>query len=381
MMNTIMMNKDDLRPISMKALEYLRKDSNRKHYFLRTSSGTTGAAPLLTARHRRYLMAAIYEGSEAMVLFFGPMSTRLSSIGNFLFWEKTLPHARMMVVTADDLTDELDRLVGEFRADALAGFPSFIIRALLFMRDPVVLGRIKKLILSGEALNATHRAVISEKVPHARVVCYYASGETGTVATQLCSLLAPNAYHPVHNVTVEIAEPDGDGIGDILLTVPFSPEVKMERYRIGDVGRILPDACPCGDPMTLEVLGRRNFDFIKLAGGIIRQEIFDRAVGLFSDLVADYRGEVGEHVVGNRVIGKVVLHVVLADSAVPAAERTRIQALLEVRLSEHIFLTPTRTLATLVRSGHFAPLSVKVVEAFPPQYKHVKVRKVDTFSS
>jgi len=69
-------------------------------------------------------------------------------------------------------------------------------------------------------------------------------------------------------MVVEIADPDDEGRGEIVLTNLDSLAFPIVRYRTGDIGSLEPGACACGRglPRLRSVEGRRT-DFLVTPGG------------------------------------------------------------------------------------------------------------------
>ena len=89
----------------------------------------------------------------------------------------------------------------------------------------------------------------------------------------------------------EIADPDADGFGQIVVTTFHHTAMPLLRYRTGDVGRMINEPCRCGSRLArIETIkGRRAH---ALPGIKEQKYLSDLEEVLFSDpKVVDYRLE------------------------------------------------------------------------------------------
>jgi phenylacetate-CoA ligase len=93
----------------------------------------------------------------------------------------------------------------------------------------------------------------------------YGARDAGLLATQ-----CPDGglHVPAEGIVVEIAGPDLDGVGEIVVTNLQSFAFPIIRYRTGDLGRLETGSCSCGRhlPRLRGVVGRRT-DFVVLPDG------------------------------------------------------------------------------------------------------------------
>lgn len=224
--------------------------------------------------------------------------------------------------------------------------------------------------VAGEVMTEPRVKLLRESFPFARIRTMYNVTELFLpVSLPSCGHTPLNQYHPAKDVTIEIREPDEHGYGDLLVTRHLPQGVTIERYRTGDIVRMC-GPCPCGEAITFEIVGRRGFDYLKIAGTILRREEFDRVLSLEPGMADDYRAEASEELVDGRITGKIVLRVFRADGVSDPQLGAHIAEL----VSQNLFLTPTRTLGELVSEKNFLPLVVEFVsEPFPAKFKEVKV--------
>jgi hypothetical protein len=104
------------------------------------------------------------------------------------------------------------------------------------------------IVLSGENIGAFART-LSEQFSTV-VTTQYALSETG-IAGIACA--TSSGYHVSANAFLEIED------GEILITPLVNRAMILLRYRTGDAGEWLPDACGCGDPRPrFSVTSRRS---------------------------------------------------------------------------------------------------------------------------
>jgi phenylacetate-coenzyme A ligase PaaK-like adenylate-forming protein len=146
--------------------------------------------------------------------------------------------------------------------------------------------------------------------------------------------------------------------------------MRLEEYHIGDVGRLFEYSCPCGKSSVLEVLGRAGFDYVKLAGAILRQEEFDRVIARLN-MFDDYRATFSSSYAGARLQGQGIVHIYRKDGVgTPALARE-----IATQIEKELFVTPTRTWGQLVEDGLLLPLDVVFVpKPFPVGNKPVRLR-------
>ena len=112
---------------------------------------------------------------------------------------------------------------------------------------------------TAEPLFDFQRSVI-ESVFACPVAVEYGARDAGLMANQ-----CPHGglHVPCEGMVVEIDGPNGEGLGEIVVTNLYSKAMPIIRYRTGDLGEIDPTPCPCGRglPRLKRVEGRRT-DFI-----------------------------------------------------------------------------------------------------------------------
>ncbi len=337
-------------------------------YCIRVTSGTTGGQLIGTAF--RYQPEAIkrFSGFHAPILCLGASATRLAY--NIQARHGLPEESRSLALDGTDLTDDLTRVISEYKPDSIFGFVSFAVRVAEYI-DAETASGIQALVLGGECITAEMDTFLREKFPQARLTMRYISLEVGRISEESCGYQARNHYHPYKGVRVEIDSPDEDGVGEVLVSPGTRPDVV--RYRTGDVGRMKKGPCACGASETIELLGRNGRDYVKLAGALVRRDECDRVAKEIA-LFDDYRVEASQVITGGKLQGKLVLRVFRKDGHYSPM----LQAQIEREFSKKLYLTPSRTLAELVHTGEFSPLSVEFSHTpFPLKHKEIKIVRTD----
>lgn len=359
------LTRSDLDQIGLRALEDFAIEQKAKSYSILTTSGTTGSGPLLIAtRHNIDSASQYFSHLKRCVICTGSMSIRLMRALFLSLGERDTP-ARVLFLDHRSLGPTINDLLVQFAPDSIVGFPSFVIRTLELVSDVHVLERIRFIRLTGEPLSTAFERELRKKLPDATIsVRYVATDAGGTISDAPCPYLGRNQYHPLPEVHIEIENPDETGVGEILISRNLSRNARLERYAIGDLGRMISVSCPCGRDRTFEVLGRAGYDYVKIAGAILRQEEFDRIAASLIDVLDDYRAEARTFFADGRLFGKIVIK---AKVRRKGNHEDHMRIITEFQ--KKLFVTKEHTLDDLVKSGRFAPLEVELVDEFPQHGK------------
>src|SRR5213594_1668413 len=140
--------------------------------------------------------------------------------------------------------DEAYRRLAEYRFNVVVNDPFWLARLTEIARERGRPGPLEVLIGGGEGITERVRAEL-ESFWGAILCMTYASTEAATILAFECTHRA--GYHVNEfDFCVEIADPDSDGYGEIVLTTVSRSVMPLIRYRTGDVARWLPEPCACG---------------------------------------------------------------------------------------------------------------------------------------
>src|SRR5438093_866946 len=178
-----------------------------------------------------------------------------------------------MVVGRVDPHEAYARL-GEYRFNVIVSDPFWLARLTEIARERGRPGPMKILIGGGEGITPRTRAEL-ETFWGALVCMTYASTEAATILGFECTHRA--GYHVNEfDFCVEIADPGGDGYGEIVLTTVSRRVMPLIRYRTRDVARWLPGPCPCGLPFRrVSPLRGRLDEQVSCAWGNLHPEFFE----------------------------------------------------------------------------------------------------------
>jgi phenylacetate-coenzyme A ligase PaaK-like adenylate-forming protein len=339
---------------------------------IRMTSGTTGGEPMMVLREldeHTHNQLDWFVDIERPVVCFSQLQLR-SIYVNYFRLDPSGHDTPILAIDPADLSPEMTRQFADLAPDQLMGFPHMTLRVGEHLDDSTLSG-IRALRMTGELLNESLHELLSRRFTEAAIQSQYIMAEIASISKMTCPYVPLRQYHPAEGVRIEILEPDEAGAGDLLVSTKINDKVPVERYRVGDVARIHPGTCACGEPLTFEMLGRRGYDFIKLAGTILVRDDFDRVAALCADLFDDYRAEAAEATERGRPQGHIHLQVYRK-----AGYRAGVEDAIRERFHRELFVSSTQTLGESVQKGIYAPLDVEVVrDPFPSKHKNVKLSR------
>ncbi len=341
------------------------------NYGVRLSSGSTGSG-ILVGMHKTsaqiYRSAVTrnwYVGSNRVLCCFGPVTMRVFTVlDGQRFTEETL----YLSLDVRDLVPGVEHLIADFSPQKVLGVPSYIAHIAPRMDTQTRL-KVLSINVFGEFLTATTLSMLNEFFPNATVRSLFAVSEIGAVSTVSCDHQPLNFYHPRPGIEVAVYEPDAEGVGELLVSTLLNQTIPIERYKTGDSVRMHTDACQCGQTTTFEVLGRRGYDYLKVAGVTLRQEECERVAHMLR-AYDDYRVEATSVQDGGHLKGKITLHAFRNDGV--AGEELGRE--IGLNFSRALQLTPTRVLAELIEQQVFVPITVVFRDKpFPDANKNIKL--------
>ncbi len=338
---------------------------------VRLSSGSTGGGILVGIHktsaqiYRSEVTRRWYVGADRVLCCFGPVTMRVFTVVDGIkFTENTF----YLNIDVGDLVPGVETLIADLDPQKILGVPSYIVHVAAHMtvssRE-----RVSSINVFGEFLTRTTMSMLSELFPNATVRSLFAVSEIGAISTVSCDHQPLNFYHPRPGIDVSVYECDETGAGELLVSTMLNQEIPVERYKTGDSVRMHDGVCSCGASVTFEVLGRRGYDYVKIAGVTLRQEECERAARSLRSF-DDYRVEVSGVRAGNSIKGKIVLHVFRKDGVGTEGLAREIGT----NFARALQLTPTRSLADLTERGIFEPITVVFKDApFPQSNKNIKL--------
>ena len=163
--------------------------------------------------------------------------------------------------------EKLINVLRQIKPDVLLTFPS----VLLSLSSYDLSGINPRLIFAqGEVVTSHCRGVVRKKF-NVELYETYGSVEFGSIAFECTEHFALHIL--TDNVYIEVLDEDGEPVspgerGEIVVTGLHNYMMPLIRYRIGDLGVLTDERCPCGRswPLLKSVEGRSN-DLIVLPSG------------------------------------------------------------------------------------------------------------------
>ncbi|AUG81713.1 hypothetical protein CFP65_7109 [Kitasatospora sp. MMS16-BH015] len=238
------------------------------------SGGSTGTPALSLFSYEDYdtqmhaaargLLAAGYDPARdrtANLFYCGGMYGGFISFFSIL---ERLGGTQMPIAAGPDHRATAEMLVA-YEVDTLFGMPSYLWQ-LLHEQSELLLayGGIRKIFYGGEHFTAEQRRTLAETFGIETVHSItYGSTDLGPLGYQ-CTESSGSVHHLHADLhTLEIVAVDADRpvapgeTGRLVFTTRARRGQHLDRYVIGDLGRLLPGDCPCGNRSPrFELLGR-----------------------------------------------------------------------------------------------------------------------------
>jgi phenylacetate-CoA ligase len=214
------------------------------------TTGTTSAVPKRIFFSNREL-ESIGAASAAMLHVQGVRreDTVLSAF-DCSFWvspavlRSALQHLRCFHVEAGKIDPmEFYEHARHYRPTVLVGEPSWMVRmSEIAAREGV--WPVKLLIAGGETITHAGRQIV-ERAWNAPLLLNYGQTEAFGSLGMECRLQQGYHRNDLHFL-FEVAEPDGDGYGELVYTTLSRDVMPLVRYRSSDVTRLMDERCGCG---------------------------------------------------------------------------------------------------------------------------------------
>lgn len=259
----------------------------QKHRIKNATGGSTGT-PLTFYQDRNYWNQrnlsvyyfdqwAGWNFGERQLIIWGA----LSDIGTARDWKHQLSnfwrnHYWLNGFHLTDTTMQATfRKMNRWHPQTILAYPSSLYQFARFIFENGLKPRwgLKGIISSAEMLHPHYRD-LAETVFGIKVYNRYGGREVGLIAMEC----AEGRMHiNCRDLYLEIDSPDPyTESGDILITQLNNYAMPFIRYRIGDIGRLSDEVCPCGSqlPVLAELLGRSTATFRTRTGTLIHAGYF-----------------------------------------------------------------------------------------------------------
>lgn len=240
-----------------------------------------------------------FGGSVVAVLEPEATARQVDRANRGLAWRPGRP--KKTVVSTDDPLDVAVAAIEEAKPDLVVGFGSYLELLFRTVAAQGGLAHLPKVIRYGaDAMTGYGRGEI-ERALGIPVLAGYGAAESlrlGYVCEQRSGFhLHDDILHVVVVDESGAAVPDG-ATGELVISNLVNRGTVLLNYRLGDLGRIERDACPCGraSPRIVEIVGR-TADVVRLPGGrrltpdevarcaevaeVVRFQLVERAAGRF----------------------------------------------------------------------------------------------------
>ena len=203
-----------------------------------------------------------------------------------------------MGAAQDDDFSEIARLIVEQRVTVLIGMPSTLHR--LFFKEQARLrdyAGIGKVFLGGEHPGEASRRLMESCAVSTIRSALYGSVDAGPLG-HACRATADGVFHLMCETQhLEIVQLEQDvpvqanEIGRLLFTSRARQGQQVHRYDIGDTGRWLPGACPCGLPTPRFELLQRHGKLVRIGTEFISPSALEHSVGAPIQVILDHAAD------------------------------------------------------------------------------------------
>ncbi|HBP00641.1 MAG: Phenylacetate-coenzyme A ligase [Candidatus Moranbacteria bacterium GW2011_GWE1_49_15] len=362
------LEKKEFSDLEIKERSFFPMDKIRRYSF---SSGTTGKITIMA----HLSPGELKEGMQG--LDYGEEILRRNNIKTlFLLWPITSSsffrhnhyQKEGMIVVSGNVNDleKSARAIDDLRAGGIIT-TSTILSQLI---DKLIeinfdFEKIRYVSLGGEFCSTEKMKLLQGHFPKAFFRFGFGSSEIGARAYR-CKHLSkekPALFHPSPFSLVEIGREENESYGEIIHTTLKRRFFPLIRYKTGDLGRIIEKDCPCGNNLTLEVVGRADFDVFKISGITIRKESIEKALESVMKYVKnDYQLEIFEEKSGDKIKTKLKLKLEPLEKYENDMENPNFKETLIEKISFDLRLSTKNSLRDLIEKNVFMPLEIEFVK-------------------
>jgi len=171
---------------------------------------------------------------------------------------------------------ELYSRLPAYKYNVIAADPTWLV-SLSEIAEKEGLSPLKLIIAAGDRMTEVYRSYV-ERLWKCPVVLGYGSTEQGGGAAMECR--QRDGYHlDEYNFLFEIADPDREGYGELVVTTLSRRTMPLIRYRVRDVTRFIEEPCPCGATLRrMDRIHARRDEMVVMGAGNMYPEIFERVL-------------------------------------------------------------------------------------------------------
>ncbi|MDR9753647.1 acyl-CoA reductase [Pseudomonas sp. SZMC_28357] len=302
----------DGEPILDKPSFMARSASDQAQIFFR-SGGSSGTPALAGFSYRDFnrQMRAVADGLFALGL--NPGQDRVANLfyganlyGGLASFSKIL---EQMGVTQypigaplEDDFSEIAELIVSQRVNTLIGMPSTLQRLFSLEQSRLnAYGGLRKVYLSGEHVSEAIRPLMQACGVNVIRSAIYGSVDAGPLG-HACPATSDGTFHLLTDAQyLEIVDLQEDTpvaageVGRLIFTSLAREGQQVRRYEVGDSGRWVPGACPCGLDSPRFELHQRHGKWLRITSEFISSSELLELAGGAAQIVLDYRADGGEH--------------------------------------------------------------------------------------
>lgn len=270
------------------------------------SGGSTGTPALAGFSYRDFQRQMRAAADGMFCLGLDPSQDRVMNLfyggnlyGGFFSFSNVLEQMGVthlpMGAPQDDDFSEIARMIVEQRVTVLIGMPSTLHR--LFFKEQARLrdyAGIAKVFLGGEHPGEASRRLMESCAVSTIRSALYGSVDAGPLG-HACRATGDGIFHLMCETQhLEIVQLDEDvpvqanEIGRLLFTSRAREGQRVHRYDIGDTGRWIPGACPCGLETPRFELLQRHGKLVRIGTEFISPSALELSVGVPIQVVLDH---------------------------------------------------------------------------------------------
>lgn len=183
-------------------------------------------------------------------------------------------NATTLPLSAEAKNSDVYDAAQHFQPNLLIGSPSRLGLFAQYLQESGQKLNIPNLLFGGEFLLPSSIAAFRESFSTAHIYALYGSAETGIWAWSHYSE-NPSLYHCIRGVHIEIAEPNADGFGRIIVSNLLRRRFPVFRYDLGDIGRLVHH----NGSLCLELQSRVAHSFILDSAKLYVDDFKDATAG------------------------------------------------------------------------------------------------------
>jgi len=257
-------------------------------------------------------------------------------------------------------------LILRLNIDCIRTFPSIAFKLGEILKR-IEYDKIRLLVFAGEGTSELTKKQLIKYYPNASIRKLSGMTEFSNLGWQCENLKDTESYHivPEEFLKYEILLEDGEikefGKGELVVSILWDDSAfPLIRYRTGDLINLNENNCECGNKKEFSILGRINFDMIRVGGiNVIKKNIDD---AVFSLGFKDYQIHIYEEIKDDKLYPKLIFKILGESKDV------------ENKLMDNLMITPSYNWKKGVEKGVLLPLEIEFVSELEKKgYKNFSV--------